>query len=40
MDWMKPSAIVEAYEARAARMSVACAKRLSKFDNQEEGTHF
>ncbi|KAF3668201.1 hypothetical protein T459_00658 [Capsicum annuum] len=37
MDWMKPSAIVEAYEARAARMSVACAKRLSKFDNQEEG---
>ncbi|KAK6262862.1 hypothetical protein QUC31_008678 [Theobroma cacao] len=36
-DWLKPSVIVEAFEARAARMSVACAKSLSKFSNPEEG---
>uniref|UniRef100_A0A1S4B0Z2 Peroxisomal acyl-coenzyme A oxidase 1-like n=2 Tax=Nicotiana TaxID=4085 RepID=A0A1S4B0Z2_TOBAC len=36
-DWLKPSAVVEAFEARAARMSVACAQNLSKFDNPEEG---
>lgn len=39
-DWLKPSAVLEAFEARSARMSVACAKNLSKFENQEEGTHF
>ncbi|KAK3002039.1 hypothetical protein RJ639_020988 [Escallonia herrerae] len=36
-DWLKPSAIVEAFEARATRMSVACAQKLSKFSNPEEG---
>ncbi|XP_058196022.1 peroxisomal acyl-coenzyme A oxidase 1-like [Rhododendron vialii] len=36
-DWLKPSALLEAFEARAARMSVACAQNLSNFDNPEEG---
>ncbi|KAK4728480.1 hypothetical protein R3W88_021468 [Solanum pinnatisectum] len=36
-DWLKPSAILESFEARAARMSVACAQNLSKFENPEEG---
>ncbi|KAK9984729.1 hypothetical protein SO802_034254 [Lithocarpus litseifolius] len=36
-DWLKPSVILEAFEARSARMSVACAQNLSKFANQEEG---
>ncbi|KAG9156201.1 hypothetical protein Leryth_024803 [Lithospermum erythrorhizon] len=36
-DWLKPSSVLEAFEARAARMSVACATNLSKFSNQEEG---
>lgn len=36
-DWLKPNAILEAFEARAARMSVACARNLSKFANVEEG---
>ncbi|KAL4295243.1 hypothetical protein GQ457_12G001310 [Hibiscus cannabinus] len=36
-DWLKPSVILEAFEARAARMSVACAKTLSGFSNLEEG---
>lgn len=37
-DWLNPAAVVEAFEARALRMAVACAKNLSKFENQEEGT--
>ncbi|KAH7549643.1 hypothetical protein JRO89_XS13G0060300 [Xanthoceras sorbifolium] len=36
-DWLMPSAILEAFEARATRMSVACARNLSKFTNQEDG---
>jgi len=36
-DWLNPSAILEAFEARADRMSVACARNLSKFANVEEG---
>ncbi|XP_022867012.1 peroxisomal acyl-coenzyme A oxidase 1-like [Olea europaea var. sylvestris] len=36
-DWLKPSVVLEAFEARAARMSVACARNLSKFANPEEG---
>lgn len=36
-DWLNPSALLEAFEARAARMSVACAQNLSNFDNPEEG---
>ncbi|KAL5551428.1 hypothetical protein UlMin_001604 [Ulmus minor] len=36
-DWFNPSAVVEIFEARAARMSVSCAQRLSKFANPEDG---
>ncbi|THG08478.1 hypothetical protein TEA_020865 [Camellia sinensis var. sinensis] len=36
-DWAKPRAVLEAFEARAVRMSVACAQNLSKFANSEEG---
>nr|AQZ55555.1 acyl-CoA-oxidase-1 [Mangifera indica] len=36
-DWLKPSVILEVFEARATRMSVACAQNLSKFANPEEG---
>jgi len=32
--------VLEAFEARAARMSVACAQNLSKFTNPEEGKCF
>ncbi|KAE8693892.1 putative receptor protein kinase [Hibiscus syriacus] len=36
-DWLKPHVIVEAFEARAASMVVACAKNLNKFPEQEDG---
>ncbi|KAL7165054.1 hypothetical protein ACSBR2_040859 [Camellia fascicularis] len=36
-DWAKPRAVLEAFEARAVRMSVACAQNLSNFANSEEG---
>nr|DAD47719.1 TPA_asm: hypothetical protein HUJ06_017656 [Nelumbo nucifera] len=36
-DWLKPNVILETFEARAARMSVACAQNLSKFSSPEEG---
>ncbi|KAK4434875.1 Peroxisomal acyl-coenzyme A oxidase 1 [Sesamum alatum] len=36
-EWLKPGQILEAFEARAARMSVSCARNLSKFGNPEEG---
>ncbi|KAI3707374.1 hypothetical protein L6452_25830 [Arctium lappa] len=36
-DWLNPGAIVEAFEARAARMAVACGRQLAKFENPEEG---
>ncbi|KAL4348018.1 hypothetical protein GQ457_17G020750 [Hibiscus cannabinus] len=36
-DWLKPSIILEAFEARAVRMSIACAKSLAKFSNPEDG---
>ncbi|KAK9120812.1 hypothetical protein Syun_018429 [Stephania yunnanensis] len=36
-DWLKPSTIQEAFEARATRMAVACAQKLSTMPNQEEG---
>lgn len=39
-DWLNPAAVVEAFEARALRMAVACAKNLSKFENQEQGKLF
>lgn len=37
-DWLNPDAVLEAFEARALRMAVTCAKNLSKFENQEQGT--
>lgn len=36
-DWLKPDVVLEAFEARALRMSVACAQNLGKFSNPEEG---
>ncbi|XP_044476667.1 peroxisomal acyl-coenzyme A oxidase 1-like [Mangifera indica] len=36
-DWLKPAVILEAFEARATRMSVACAQNLGKFTNTVEG---
>ncbi|KAI5655741.1 hypothetical protein M9H77_32928 [Catharanthus roseus] len=36
-DWLNPSAVLEVFEARAARMSVSGAQRLSNFTNPEEG---
>ncbi|XP_010540819.1 PREDICTED: peroxisomal acyl-coenzyme A oxidase 1-like [Tarenaya hassleriana] len=36
-DWLKPGVVMEAFEARALRMAVACAKNLSKFENPEQG---
>ncbi|XP_024985799.1 peroxisomal acyl-coenzyme A oxidase 1-like isoform X1 [Cynara cardunculus var. scolymus] len=36
-DWLNPGAIVEAFESRSARMAVACAQRLTMFENPEEG---
>ncbi|XP_042050831.1 peroxisomal acyl-coenzyme A oxidase 1-like [Salvia splendens] len=36
-DWLNPSQVLEAFEARAARMSISCAQNLSKFSNPEEG---
>ncbi|OMO59566.1 Zinc finger, PHD-type [Corchorus capsularis] len=39
-DWLNSSVIMEAFEARALRMSVACAQSLSKFSNPEEVVRF
>nr|ALB76817.1 acyl-CoA oxidase 1 [Jatropha curcas] len=36
-DWLKPSVILEAFEARALRMCVARAQSLNQFPNPEEG---
>ncbi|PKI41544.1 peroxisomal acyl-coenzyme A oxidase 1 [Punica granatum] len=36
-DWLKPNVVLQAFEARAARMSVACAQKLAQFSNSEEG---
>ncbi|XP_054810001.1 peroxisomal acyl-coenzyme A oxidase 1-like [Prosopis cineraria] len=36
-DWLRPNVVLETFEARAVRMSVACAKNLSKFTSPEEG---
>ncbi|KAM6588315.1 hypothetical protein CsatA_010920 [Cannabis sativa] len=36
-DWLQPNVMVEVFEARATRMSVACAQNLRKFPNQEDG---
>ncbi|KAK8479402.1 hypothetical protein V6N13_036426 [Hibiscus sabdariffa] len=39
-DWLKPSVILEAFEARAVRMSIACSKRVGNFSNPEDGKSF
>ncbi|XP_039122296.1 peroxisomal acyl-coenzyme A oxidase 1-like [Dioscorea cayenensis subsp. rotundata] len=36
-DWLKPSVVLEAFEARAIRMAITCAKNLSKAPSPEEG---
>ncbi|KAB5564108.1 hypothetical protein DKX38_004162 [Salix brachista] len=36
-DWLKPSVMLEAFEARSARMCVDRAQNLSKFANPEDG---
>ncbi|KAL9665068.1 hypothetical protein QQ045_020477 [Rhodiola kirilowii] len=36
-DWLNPDVVLEAFESRAFRMSVTCAKNLSKFSTSEEG---
>ncbi|KAI7753238.1 hypothetical protein M8C21_006017 [Ambrosia artemisiifolia] len=36
-DWLNPIAILEAFEARAARMAVGCCQRLAEFKSPEEG---
>uniref|UniRef100_A0A6M2EJG1 Acyl-coenzyme A oxidase n=1 Tax=Populus davidiana TaxID=266767 RepID=A0A6M2EJG1_9ROSI len=36
-DWLKPSVMLEAFEARSARMCVARAQNLGKFANPEDG---
>ncbi|TKY55474.1 Peroxisomal acyl-coenzyme A oxidase 1 [Spatholobus suberectus] len=36
-DWLKPNAVLGAFETRAAKKVVACAQNLSKFTNPEEG---
>ncbi|KAL0296277.1 UNVERIFIED_CONTAM: Peroxisomal acyl-coenzyme A oxidase 1 [Sesamum radiatum] len=36
-DWLNYNQVMEAFEARAARMSVSCARNLSKYANPEEG---
>jgi len=39
-DWLQPNAVLGAFEARAAKKLVACAKNLSKFTNPEQGNWF
>ncbi|CAJ1928584.1 unnamed protein product [Sphenostylis stenocarpa] len=39
-DWLKPNVVLQAFEVRAARMSVTCAQNLNKFSNPEEGKFF
>lgn len=39
-DWLNPSAILEAFEARAIRMAVSSAQSLGDFPNPEEGDIF
>ncbi|XP_038970723.1 peroxisomal acyl-coenzyme A oxidase 1-like [Phoenix dactylifera] len=36
-DWLKPSVILEAFEARAVRLAVNCAQNISKAPSPEEG---
>ncbi|KAI3715075.1 hypothetical protein L6452_22042 [Arctium lappa] len=34
-DWLKPDGIVDAFEARAARMAVTCSQQLAQFQDPE-----
>lgn len=36
-DWLNHSALLEAFEARSARLAVACAMRLSEASDSEAG---
>ncbi|KAK9716339.1 hypothetical protein RND81_06G226700 [Saponaria officinalis] len=36
-DWLNPDVVIEAFEARSLRMSLACAQNLRRFSNQDEG---
>lgn len=36
-DWLNNSALLEAFEARSARLAVACAMRLSEASDSEAG---
>eukprot|EP01018_Ginkgo_biloba_P002585 Gb_39042 [translate_table: standard] len=36
-DWLKPSVVLEAFEARSARLAVNCASRISRAANPEAG---
>ncbi|XP_010529972.1 PREDICTED: putative peroxisomal acyl-coenzyme A oxidase 1.2 [Tarenaya hassleriana] len=36
-DWLRPGVIIELFEARAIRMSIACSESLSQFVNFEQG---
>uniref|UniRef100_A0A7N0VJ34 Acyl-coenzyme A oxidase n=1 Tax=Kalanchoe fedtschenkoi TaxID=63787 RepID=A0A7N0VJ34_KALFE len=36
-DWLNPDVVLEAFESRAFRMSVDCAKNLAKFSKPKEG---
>ncbi|KAG7016877.1 Peroxisomal acyl-coenzyme A oxidase 1 [Cucurbita argyrosperma subsp. argyrosperma] len=36
-DWLNPSVVLEVFEARSARMSVECAKRLSEYIEKLQG---
>lgn len=37
-DWLNPSAILEAFEARAVRMAVNCAQNIAKASSPELGS--
>lgn len=39
-DWLNPSAMLEAFEARAARMAVGCGMRVAKAPDSESGEYF
>ncbi len=39
-DWLNPSVMLEAFEARAARMAVGCGMRVAKAPDSESGEYF
>lgn len=38
-EWLNPSFVIEAFEARAARLTVACATNINEAPNPEEGIY-